>query len=527
MNRHALREHGPITVSVSSIAMQNFGSTSHRLSHLYSNVDDIDNSSADELNDDEDLDDHWLLVGRPPPPDELLPIRTLNRKLMRVIDPLQKYDVRCALSLFGGADFIEKDEDNHYVSVGVREAGKPNITTLIYADYCSLKDIGGWVELAWILSMECFIGFSFDHYSVSVNSPSWSSDLWADVNFQCINQVMRAVEKSHSIVSLDYQSYYHHMFHSINYRRFGMNKYTKSLRLTPHTYRYGYYHNYNDIISGFYSNRLGELDLTEGLAHPRDFCHFESLFPTFMQVRILRLLIPEGFSIPTLNIVFCSSQSTVEEFDVTFDEPVDRRMLVELGNCIGSSSTLKKLRITISTDLRRALCRMLKQTRLRECVVRFINNANFLRYCHMNPRHTSGVSYDEMQQGIYCLEFARLLGIGSGQRLIDVILSMHALCVKVEGSTNAFLEEACKLNRLYSDSLQNCAIKKCALSCVRRHDFDASSEMGIINANVVVEILGAISFLKENDNMEETGQDFGKRCWRRQGMVKRTTKTIG
>jgi hypothetical protein len=115
------------------------------------------------------------------------------------------------------------------------------------------------VELVWILSMECFVRFSFDHCSISVNSPLWSSDLWAHVNFQCINQVMRAVEKSRSIVRLDYQSYYHCMFHNIN-RRFGMNKTTKSLRLTPHTYRYGYYHIYNDVISGFYSNQLEQLD---------------------------------------------------------------------------------------------------------------------------------------------------------------------------------------------------------------------------------------------------------------------------
>jgi hypothetical protein len=85
---------------------------------------------------------------------------------------------------------------------------------------------------------------------------------------------------------------------------------------------------------------------------------------------------------------------------------------------------------------------------------------------------------------------------------------MHSLCVEVEGSTHAFLKEACTLNSLYSDAPQDCAIKKCALSCVRRHDFDATLEMGVLNTNVVVEILGAISFLKGNDNLDKTGQVF-------------------
>jgi hypothetical protein len=122
-----------------------------------------------------------------------------------------------------------------------------------------------------------------------------------------------------------------------------------------------------------------------------------------MKVRTLKLLIPEDFSIPTLNIVFCSPQSIVDLFDVTFDEPVDKTMLEEFRNCIRDSSTLNKLRITISTDLRRELCQMMKQTKLRECVVRFINDINFLRYCHMSPRQRRGVPHDEMQQGTYCL----------------------------------------------------------------------------------------------------------------------------
>jgi hypothetical protein len=82
--------------------MQNFGSTSHRISHLYSNVGDLDNSSADELNDDEDLDDHWLHIGRPHP-ERLNPISTLNERLPEVI--ISRIRSTQLISPYAGMDF--------------------------------------------------------------------------------------------------------------------------------------------------------------------------------------------------------------------------------------------------------------------------------------------------------------------------------------------------------------------------------------------------------------------------------------
>jgi hypothetical protein len=373
----------------------------------------------------------------------------------------------------------------------VREIGEVDMS--IIADYCSLTNVSGWEQLALFMSMENIVWFGFRHYSISSNTDVYCDDeSWRDVNFQCINQVMRAIEKNKGTVELDYQPYYHPMFHNINLKRFGSNKVTMSVTLIPHTYRYGYFDTmYNSVISGFHKNQLEMLDLSEGLPHPDDFCLYESLYPTLLKVKSLKLIIAEGLSIPPMSMIFGSPMSRVQEVDISFDGGLEESTLREFGEIIRGSPTLRKLRITIPTDSTKDLCRMLKTTDLRECVVFFVNDLSYMRMRHLSPRANPGVSLTELSLGVHCLDFARLLF--SDKTLSDVILSKHGLCVEVEYGRHWWLEEACSLNKKHCDNPYNCAVEKCALSCSRRKDFDASTEMGVLRTSMVLDILFAIA----------------------------------
>jgi hypothetical protein len=171
---------------------------------------------------------------------------------------------------------------------------------------------------------------------------------------------MKAVESNESIVHLEYMPYYHPKFHNIQLDQFGKNKVTESLKIFPHNHRYGNHDwVYNQILSGYYNNKLVSLDIANGLIHPYDYGYLEALYPRMTKIERVKLLLPVNCDIPNLSMMLGPSHSRVQALDVCFDDNLTVEKLRQFGECIRNSCVLKELRITIGTDLRQELSDML------------------------------------------------------------------------------------------------------------------------------------------------------------------------
>jgi hypothetical protein len=205
-----------------------------------------------------------------------------------------------------------------------------------------LTDLDAWTKISQVLSRECFVKFVFVHYSQSrYNDDQRINKSWTDTGFHCLRSVMKAVESNKFIVHLEYMPYYHPKFHNIQLDRFGKNKVTESLKIFPHNHRYGNHDwVYNQILSGYYNNKLLSLNIANGLIHPDDYGYLEALYPRMMKMERVKLLLPVNCDIPNLSIMLGPSHSRVQALDVCFDNNLTVEKLRQYGECIRNSCVL-------------------------------------------------------------------------------------------------------------------------------------------------------------------------------------------
>lgn len=155
--------------------IRELSSTSHRISHLYSNVDDVNNSSADEFQDEDVQSIDYLseyniqipsLRGR----EVITPLSTVMDQLRALSD---SYPMEFRLYLKYGC--IREDNNQyvrHYVQLSASQCDDNGVVGR-HDVHCnclmSEMEFETWRELsASVGSNDRFIKFSFLHYSQSV-----------------------------------------------------------------------------------------------------------------------------------------------------------------------------------------------------------------------------------------------------------------------------------------------------------------------------------------------------------------------
>jgi hypothetical protein len=512
--------------------IRELSSTSHRISHLYSNVDDVNNSSADEFQDEDVQSIDYLseyniqipsLRGR----EVITPLSTVMDQLRALSD---SYPMEFRLYLKYGC--IREDNNQyvrHYVQLSASQCDDNGVVGRhdVHCNFLmSETEFETWRELsAFVGSNDRFIKFSFLHYNQSVhNEDEEIEDGWRHIEFRCLNGIMKAVERSTSIVHLVIQPYYHPRFHNILFHRFGKDKVTRSLTVFPHTYRYGRHDwLYNTVLSGCYDNRVSKLDISNGAIHPNDLGWLEAMYPRMRTMEGLKLLLPIECNVANLSIILYGPQSQVRSLDICFGGDITVEKFQQLAECVDSSQNLKELRLTIDPVLRGNVCDMLTGNSIEKCTVSFNDKLPMLEDINeINGQLVSnGINrYKMTAVNQYCFELTDIVLPYSSVH--DAMHSNHRIILEVERCTLSRLYEANFLNTLvFKGQLTEleCGLKKAAIASASRHseasmihaprycDFDAMLEMGAmdmsLNCEILATLVGSDGVVVKDEDTEE------------------------
>lgn len=387
--------------------------------------------------------------------------------------------------------------DMHYLDFSVHDVESGEC---IAQAVCPLMGIPGWSSISQVLSRDCFVEFSFAHYSMSTeHSNEFIEPMWDDEQFTCINLVMKEVEGNKGIKSLLYQPYYHPQFHNIVLTKFVRDKTIEQLQIWPTFYRYCQHdYVYSALFSSCHGADLLRLDISNGTIHKKDFGWFEGLYTLFSRVPNLKILFPCGIDIVTFGNVVLGVNSKVEELVICFDGDLSSDKFVELGGYIRESLSLRRLQVTIRRELQSCVIDMLHGSNIRLCDIHFNNQLSEFDDFLESPNSNL------IRQGIdmfTCTDMGEDVGVAlsqvgfSDEGVQQSMDSNHRIFVRAEGVTSRFNFDINSLNICVQDGThteKECALQKAAMYVCRFEDFEVNKEFGTMHTWQVIDIVSVL-----------------------------------